>query len=51
MTFIAIIGDIKDSKELENRREVQQKLNTNEDNAVYGCPKAGRGQLCSLCTG
>lgn len=27
MTFIAIIGDIKDSKELENRREVQQKLN------------------------
>lgn len=27
MTFIAIIGDIKDSKELENRREVQQNLN------------------------
>lgn len=27
MSFIAIIGDIKDSKELENRREVQQKLN------------------------
>lgn len=27
MIFIAIIGDIKDSKELENRREVQQKLN------------------------
>ncbi len=27
MNYIAIIGDIKDSKELENRSEVQQKLN------------------------
>ena len=32
--YIAIIGDIKDSKKIENRNEVQQKLN-----AIWSCVK------------